>query len=65
MLQERSNPHLGNGPSTVYYLISRIRIIIKLYYKSSIRIIIVAEAIGFCSQVDINSKRQLLLSQGS
>jgi len=42
-----------------------IRIILKLYYKSSIRKIAVAEAIDFCLQVDIKSKHQLLLSKGS
>jgi hypothetical protein len=59
---------MGNNQSTVYYLISlshSLALIVELYYKSSIRKMIVAESIDFCLQVDIKSKYHLLSSKGS
>src|SRR5918994_7647428 len=57
---------MGNGPSTVYYLISVVLLfekapLQKLYYKSSIRKMIVAESIDFCLQVDIKSAHHFII----
>ena len=63
-----SNSHLGNDPSTVYYLIRlshSLALKVKLYYKSSARKMTVAESIDFCLQVDIKSKCHVLSSKGS